>query len=481
MDTPQPSLLKTQAFVDGRWCGVPATPVIDKATGDVITTVTDSNAQMAVEAILAAKRAQKEWAKRTAKERAAVLRRWYAEIKAHAGALAELLTQEQGKPLAEAQGEIAYGAEFVSYNAEQGLRIYGETIPTHKADARIVVTKEPVGVVAAITPWNFPHAMITRKVAPALAAGCAVVVKPAEDTPLSALALAELADRAGIPAGLINILPCQDPIAVGEVLTTHPDVAMVTFTGSTEVGRILMKQAASTIKRVGLELGGNAPFIVFDDADIEAAVAGAMSAKFRNAGQTCVCANRIYVQDGIYDAFAAAFVERVKALKVGDGRMAGVEIGPLINADGVAKVESHVADAVSKGATAAIGGKRHALGGTFYEPTVLRDVTGDMKVACEETFGPVAPLFRFEDEDEVVAAANDTEFGLAAYFYARDIGRVWRVAEALDYGMIGVNEGVVSSEFTPFGGVKQSGLGREGGHHGIEEFLDLKYIMMGGL
>ncbi|MEL7049946.1 MAG: NAD-dependent succinate-semialdehyde dehydrogenase, partial [Pseudomonadota bacterium] len=350
--------------------------------------------------------------------------------------------------------------------------------PTHKSDARIVITKQPIGVVAAVTPWNFPSAMITRKVAPALAAGCAVVVKPAEDTPLSALALAELADRAGVPKGLINVVPCSDPEAVGRILTEHPKVAMVTFTGSTQVGRILMQQSASTIKKVGLELGGNAPFIVFDDADLDAAVKGAMLSKFRNAGQTCVCANRIYVQDGIYDAFVDALVSKVKRLTVGDGRDADVTMGPLINEAGVQKVEAHVADAVDKGARIVIGGARHDLGGQYYLPTVLRDVTSDMKVAREETFGPVAPLFRFKTEDEVIARANATEYGLAAYFYARDIGRVWRVSEALEYGMVGVNEGVVSTELAPFGGLKQSGLGREGAHHGIEEFVEMKYILM---
>ncbi len=481
MDKSMLSLLKTQALVDGNWVGAPSYPVIDKATGDVIARVADCDRALAEAAVEAAYQAQKAWAKRTAKERAGVLRRWYREILDHADELAHLLTAEQGKPLAEARGEIAYGAEFVAYNAEQALRIYGETIPSHKADARTIVIKQPIGVVAAITPWNFPHAMITRKVSPALAAGCAVVVKPAEDTPLSALALGELAIKAGLPAGLLNILPCSDPKPVGDVLTTHPKVAMVTFTGSTEVGRILMKQAASTIKKVGLELGGNAPFIVFDDADLDAAVAGAMASKFRNAGQTCVCANRIYVQESVYDAFVEKFSERVKGLTVGDGRDTGVAIGPLINEAGVEKVESHVADALSKGARAVIGGKRHARGGTFYEPTILRDVTADMVVAREETFGPVAPIFRFKGEDEVIAAANDTEFGLACYFYARDIGRVFRVAEALEYGMVGINEGVVSTELAPFGGVKQSGLGREGSHHGIEEFLEMKYVLIGGL
>ncbi|MEM1371417.1 MAG: NAD-dependent succinate-semialdehyde dehydrogenase, partial [Pseudomonadota bacterium] len=456
MDKPLLSLVKTQAFIDGQWVDAASTfPVRDKATGEEIARVSDATAQMASDAIAAAKRAQGAWAKKTAKERAAVLRRWHSAIKAHADELALLLTGEQGKPLPEAKGEIAYGAEFVAYNAEQALRVYGETIPTHKSDARIIVIKQPVGVVAAITPWNFPNAMITRKVAPALAAGCAVVVKPAEDTPLSALALAALAEQAGLPAGLLNVLPCSDPKAVGEVLATHDDVAMVTFTGSTEVGRLLMRQASATIKRVGLELGGNAPFIVFDDCDLDAAVAGAMQCKFRNAGQTCVCANRFYVQAGVYDRFVEALTAQVRDLTVGDGRDRGVQIGPLINEAGVAKVEAHVEDAVAQGASVAVGGQRHALGPTFFEPTVLRDVTTHMRVAREETFGPVAPIFKFTTEDEVIAAANATHFGLAGYFYARDIGRVWRVAEALDFGMVGINEGVTSTPLAPFGGVKQ--------------------------
>ncbi|MEO1204830.1 MAG: NAD-dependent succinate-semialdehyde dehydrogenase [Pseudomonadota bacterium] len=481
MDKAVLSLLKTQAYVDGGWVGRPTFAIHDKSTGDEITKVTDFTGDMAEQAIEAAYKAQKEWARTSAKTRAQVLRRWYREILNHVDELALLLTTEQGKPLAEARGEITYGAEFVAFNAEQALRIYGETIPTHKADARIIVSKQPVGVIAAITPWNFPNAMITRKVSPALAAGCAVVVKPAEDTPLSALALAELAHRAGLPSGLFNVLPCSKPEEIGKVLTTHPKVAMVTFTGSTEVGRILMGQAASTIKKVGLELGGNAPFIVFDDADIDAAVDGAMASKFRNAGQTCVCANRIYVQDGIYDRFADALVQRVEALQVGDGRESGVSMGPLINEAGVEKVEAHIADAVSKGAKVVVGGARHSAGSNFFQPTVLRDVTADMTVAREETFGPVAPLFSFSTEDDVIAQANATEFGLAAYFFARDIGRVWRVAEALEYGMVGINEGVVSTEMAPFGGVKQSGLGREGSHHGIEEFVEMKYMLMGGL
>jgi succinate-semialdehyde dehydrogenase/glutarate-semialdehyde dehydrogenase len=391
------------------------------------------------------------------------------------------LTKEQGKPLAEAKGEILYGAGFVELFAEEAKRVYGETIPSHRADARIVVMKQPVGVVAAITPWNFPSAMITRKVSPALALGCTVVVKPAEDTPLSALALAELAERAGLPKGVLNVVTAKNPVPVGEAMTSNPLVRMVTFTGSTEVGKILMAQAAGTVKRVGMELGGNAPFIVFDDADLDKAVAGAMASKFRNAGQTCVCANRILVQDSVYDAFAEKLVAAVRGLKVGPGTEAGVTVGPLINAAAVKKVSEHVADAVKKGAKVVVGGKPHALGRTFYEPTILTEVRPDMRVSCEETFGPVAPLFRFSTEADAIRMANDTPFGLAAYFFARDIGRCWRVAEALEYGIVGVNEGITSTEIAPFGGFKESGVGREGSHHGIDEFVEIKYTLMGGL
>ena len=392
-----------------------------------------------------------------------------------------LLTREQGKPLAEAKGEVIYGAGFIEFFAEEAKRIRGETIPTHKGDARIVVIKQPIGVVGAITPWNFPNAMITRKVAPGLAAGCTVVVKPAEDTPLSALALAELGERAGIPAGVFNVVTCKDPEPVGAELTSNPLVKLITFTGSTEVGKILYRQSAGTIKKLGLELGGNSPFIVFDDADLDKAIEGAMASKYRNAGQTCVCANRIFVQDGVYDEFARLLAAEVAKLKVGDGRQEGVTQGPLINAAAIEKVEEHVNDAVAKGAKVVLGGKRHELGGTFYEPTILTDVTPDMKVASEETFGPVAPLYRFHTEDEVVAMANDVPAGLAAYFYSRDVGRVWRVGEALEYGIVGINEGIISNEVAPFGGVKESGLGREGSHHGIEEFVELKYMLMGGI
>jgi len=475
------ALIRRQAFIKGAWVGEPTLAVTNKATGEVITTVVDAGPEMAEEAVNAAFAAQKGWARRTAKERGAVLKAWHRLIMENADELAEVLMYEQGKPLAEAKGEILYGAGFVEFFAEEAKRVRGETLPSHKADARILVTKQPIGVVAAITPWNFPNAMITRKCTPAMAAGCAVVVKPAEETPLSALALAALAQEAGVPAGVFNVLPCAHPEAVGEVLTTHEKVRMVTFTGSTEVGRILMKQAASTIKKVGLELGGNAPFIVFDDADLDAAVAGAMASKFRNAGQTCVCANRFYIHSAVYDAFAERLVEEVRKLKVGPGWEAGVNVGPLINEQAVEKVQAHVQDAVALGAKVLTGGGPHEMGGTFFEPTVLVDVDREMRVSCEETFGPVAALFRFEDDDEVIARANDTEYGLAAYFYARDIGRVWRVAEALEFGMVGVNEGVMSTELAPFGGVKESGLGREGSHHGIEEFVEIKYTLMGGL
>lgn len=395
--------------------------------------------------------------------------------------MALLLTMEQGKPLAEAKAEIIYGASFVELFAEEGKRIYGETIPSHKPDARIVIMKQPVGVVAAITPWNFPSAMITRKVSPAIAAGCTVVLKPAEDTPLSALALAELGERAGIPKGVLNIVTAEDPAPVGAEMTSNPLVRMVTFTGSTEVGKLLMREAAATVKRVSMELGGNAPFIVFDDADLDRAVAGAVASKFRNAGQTCVCANRILVQAGIYNAFAEKLTAAVKKLKVGHGTDKGVTVGPLINSQAIEKVEAHVAEAVVAGASIAVGGKRSALGGTFYDPTILTNVTPKMRVAHEETFGPVAPLIKFSSEEEVVHIANDTPFGLAAYFFTRDYARCWRVAEALEYGIVGVNEGVTSTEIAPFGGFKESGIGREGSHHGIEEFVEVKYTLMGGL
>lgn len=481
MDKSLLTLLKTQAFIDGAWVGEPRTPVIDKATGAEIARVPDLGAEETNAAIAAAQRAFPGWSKLLAKERSAILRRWYDLIVENADELALLLTKEQGKPLAEARGEIIYGANFVELFAEEAKRVYGEIIPTHKADARVVVMKQPIGVVGAITPWNFPSAMITRKVSPALAAGCTVVVKPAEDTPLSALALAELAQRAGVPKGVFNVVTTQNPVPVGRALTESPVVRMITFTGSTEVGKILMQQSAGTVKRVGMELGGNAPFIIFDDADLDRAVAGALASKFRNAGQTCVCANRFLVQDGVYDAFAEKLVAAVKALKVGSGIEAGVTVGPLINKAAIEKVEEHVSDALAHGAKVAAGGKPSPLGGNFYEPTVLTGVTTKMKVSREETFGPVAPLFRFHTEEEAVRMANDTPFGLAAYFFSRDMGRCWRVAEALEYGIIGVNEGLTSTEIAPFGGWKESGIGREGSHHGMEEFLEMKYALMGGL
>jgi succinate-semialdehyde dehydrogenase/glutarate-semialdehyde dehydrogenase len=481
MDKQLITLLKTQGYIDGAWVGTPSLPVIDKATGEEIARVPDMGAAETNAAIEAAHRAFKPWAARLAKDRSRILRRWYDLIVEHADELALLLTKEQGKPLAEAKGEIIYGAAFVELFAEEAKRIYGETIPTHKADARIVIMKQPVGVVAAITPWNFPSAMITRKVAPALAVGCTVVVKPAEDTPLSALALVELAERAGLPKGVLNVVTAKNPVPVGAAMTSNPLVRMVTFTGSTEVGKILMAQAAGTVKRVGMELGGNAPFIVFDDADLDKAVAGAMASKFRNAGQTCVCANRILVQDTVYDAFAEKLAAAARDLKVGPGTEAGVTVGPLINADAVKKVSEHVADAVKKGALVVMGGKPHVLGGTFFEPTILTGVTPQMRVASEETFGPVAPLFKFSTEAEAIRMANDTPFGLAAYFFSRDIGRCWRVAEALEYGIVGVNEGITSTEIAPFGGFKESGIGREGSHHGIDEFVEIKYTLMGGL
>lgn len=481
MDKNVITLLKTQSYVDGKWLGEPSFPVRDKATGAEIAKVADLGEAETKTAIAAAHRAMPAWSKLTGKERSVILRRWYDLIVAHADELALLLTREQGKPLSEARGEILYGASFVEFFAEEAKRVYGETIASPKADARILVLRQPIGVVAAITPWNFPNAMITRKVTPALAVGCTVVVKPAEDTPLSALALAELAHQAGIPPGVLNIVTTSNPEPVGRALTESPLVRMVTFTGSTEVGKILMRQATSTVKRVGMELGGNAPFIVFDDADLDKAVAGAVASKFRNAGQTCVCANRIYVQSKIAKAFAERLAAEVAKFKVGPGTEQGVTQGPLINDAAVSKVEEHVKDALAHGASLVAGGKRHALGGTFYEPTILTGVTKDMLITREETFGPVAALIAFDTEEDVIRAANDTQFGLAAYFYARDLGRVWRVAEALEFGIVGVNEGVVSNELAPFGGVKESGHGREGSHHGIEEFLEMKYVMMGGL
>ena len=478
-----PKLFRQLCYVDGRWTDADngaAIEVTNPASGDVLGSVPRMGSSETRRAIEAAEKAWPAWRNLLAKERATILRRWYELILENQEDLAQLMTLEQGKPLAESRGEVVYGASFIEWFAEESKRIYGDTIPQHQPDKRIVVVKQSVGVVAAITPWNFPNAMITRKCAPALAAGCPVVIKPASQTPFSALALAELAERAGIPAGVINIVTGSAKEIGGE-MTASPIVRKLSFTGSTEVGKLLMAQCASTVKKISLELGGNAPFLVFDDADLDAAVEGAIISKFRNTGQTCVCANRILVQDGVYDAFAAKLSEAVKDLKVGAGIEDGVSQGPLIDVAALEKVEEHVADATGKGAKIALGGARHERGGTFYQPTVLTEVTTEMKVTREETFGPVAPLFRFETEEEGVALANDTEFGLAAYFYARDLGRVWRVSEALESGMVGINTGLISTEVAPFGGVKESGIGREGSKYGIEEFLETKYLCMGGV
>jgi succinate-semialdehyde dehydrogenase / glutarate-semialdehyde dehydrogenase len=477
------SLFRDRALVDGQWIESDSRARIkvdNPADGALIGTVPDCGAAETRRAIAAAGAALPAWRALTAKERSAILRTWFDLMVANADDLAAILTAEQGKPLAEAKGEVLYGASFIEWFAEEGKRIYGDVIPSPSPDKRIVVLKQPIGVVAAITPWNFPNAMITRKAGPALAAGCTMVLKPASQTPLSALALAELAIRAGVPKGVLNVVT-GNARAIGGEMTSNPAVRKITFTGSTEIGRVLMRQSADQIKKLSLELGGNAPFIVFDDADLDAAAAGAIISKYRNNGQTCVCANRIYVQDSVYDAFAAKLAEKVKALKVGKGTDPGVILGPLIDDNAVAKVEEHVADALAKGARVALGGKRHSLGGRFFEPTILTGVTKEMKVAIEETFGPVAPLFRFKDEADVIAQANDTEFGLASYFYARDMARVWRVAEALEAGIVGVNTGLISTEVAPFGGVKQSGLGREGSKYGIEDFLQIKYVSMGGI
>ncbi|MFE3837329.1 NAD-dependent succinate-semialdehyde dehydrogenase [Pseudogemmobacter sonorensis] len=476
-----PSLLVGKAYVAGEWIDADdgATfEVTNPARGDVIARVADLSRAETARAIAAAVKAQKEWAARTGKERAAVLRAWFDLMMANQDDLGLILTAEMGKPLAEAKGEIAYGASFIEWFAEEAKRVYGETIPGHQRDKRITVIKQPIGVVASITPWNFPNAMITRKCGPALAVGCAFVARPAAETPLSALAIAVLAERAGLPAGLFSVVTSSRSSDIGKEFCENPAVRKLTFTGSTEVGRILLRQAADQVMKCSMELGGNAPFIVFDDADLDAAVAGAMVSKFRNNGQTCVCANRIYVQAGVYDAFAAKLKEAVAGARVGDGLADGVQFGPLINVKAVEKVEEHVADAKAKGAEVSLGGARHDLGGSFFQPTILTGVTDEMLVTTEETFGPLAPLFRFETEEEVVEKANATIFGLAAYFFARDIGRVTRVQEALEYGIVGVNTGIISTEVAPFGGVKQSGLGREGSHHGTEDYLEMKYICL---
>lgn len=484
MQLPHPELLRDRAFIDGQWChadnGATVT-ITNPATGEALASVPDMAAGETCRAIAAANAAWPAWRALTAKQRGNILRQWFELIVAHADDLALLMTSEQGKPLAEARGEALYAASFVEWFAEEAKRTYGDVIPQTIASQRLLVLKQPIGVCAAITPWNFPAAMITRKVAPALAAGCPVVVKPAEQTPLTALALALLAERAGFPPGVFNVITSSAANAplIGAELTGNPTVRKLSFTGSTEVGRLLMAQCAPTLKKISLELGGNAPFIVFDDADVDAAVAGAMASKYRNAGQTCVCANRLLVQAGIYETFAQKLAAEVAKLKVGAGTTADVNQGPLIDAQALAKVEAHVADAVAQGARILTGGKRHALGGTFFEPTVLADVTPAMRCAREETFGPVAPLFKFHDEAEAIALANATEYGLAGYFYARDLARVWRVAEALEYGMVGVNVGLIANEVAPFGGVKQSGIGREGSKYGIEEYLEIKYVCLG--
>jgi len=480
-----PDLVKAAGYINGEWIEQSdeggSFEVTNPSNGDVIATLPDMSAAETKRAIDCAYDAQKAWAAKTGKERGALLRRYFELMVENADDLATILTMEMGKPWPEARGEILYGASFIEWFSEEAKRVYGDTIPGHQADKRIVVIKQPIGVVGTITPWNFPNAMITRKIGPALATGCTVVSKPAKQTPLSAIALAVLAERAGFPAGAFNLIVGKSSSAIGKELCTNDKVRKITFTGSTEVGRILMRQSAEQIQKVGLELGGNAPFIVFDDADVDAAVDGAIISKYRNAGQTCVCANRLYVQAGVYDEFAEKLAKKVGELKVGDGFEEGVTTGPLIDEGGLDKVKEHVADATSKGAKVLIGGAEDSHGGTFYQPTVLTDVTTDMKVAREETFGPVAPLFRFDTVDDVIAMANDTEFGLASYFYATNMNRVWKVAEALEYGMVGINTGLISTEVAPFGGVKQSGLGREGSKYGIEDFLEIKYLCFGGV
>lgn len=475
------TLLNATSLINGRSAGDPTIDVKNPSTGSLVGRVANLGAEAAIQAVEAASEALQSWRALVAHQRSAILRRWYDLVIGAKADLATILTSEQGKPYAEAVAEIEYAASFIAFFAEEANRIYGEILPSHRADARIMVLRQPIGVVAAITPWNFPAAMVTRKVAPALAAGCTVVLKPALETPLTALALLELAQRAGCPAGVVNLVTGEDAHAIGEVLTTHPEVRLVSFTGSTEVGKILMRQSASTVKKVALELGGNAPFIVFDDADLEAAVEGAILSKYRNMGQTCVCTNRVYVQSGIHDEFVQRFASRVSALKVGDGFSKGVEQGPLINEDAVSKIESHIADALSQGGKVVVGGQRHEKGGTFFEPTVLVEARASMAFAREETFGPLAPIFRFETEDEVIAAANNVDTGLAAYVFSRDLRRVYSVMERLEYGMVGVNTGAISTALAPFGGIKESGNSREGSHHGILEYTDLKYVCMGGL
>ena len=478
-----PRLFREQCFIDGGWVAADSggtLPVRNPATAAPLGVVPNMGTTETRRAIAAAAEALRPWAARTAKDRAGIMRRWFDLMLANADDLAVLMTAEQGKPLAESQGEIAYAASFIEWFAEEGKRLYGDIIPGHQADKRILVLRQPVGVVAAITPWNFPSAMITRKAGPALAAGCTMVCKPATQTPYSALALADLAERAGIPKGVFNVITGSST-AIGGEMTSNPLVRKVTFTGSTVVGKKLMTQCAGTVKKLSLELGGNAPFIVFDDADLDAAVQGAIASKYRNTGQTCVCANRLLVQAGVYDAFSRKLAEAVGKLRVGDGLAGVTDQGPLIDDKAVAKVEEHIADAVSKGASVMLGGKRHALGGTFFQPTILKDVTAKMLVAREETFGPIAPLFKFDTESEAIAMANDTEFGLAAYLYTRDLARSWRVSEAIEYGIVGLNTGIISTEVAPFGGVKESGTGREGSKYGILDYTELKYICVGGV
>ncbi|MDO5055070.1 MAG: NAD-dependent succinate-semialdehyde dehydrogenase [Pasteurella oralis] len=475
------SLLKTKAYINGEYVEAKNNstfPVTNPATNEVICELPDLTASETKYAIECAAKAQKQWQKVTPKERASVLRRWYDLVIENHEELAQLLSLEQGKPITESRGEILYGASFIEWFAEEAKRIYGDVLPQDKENHRLLVIKQGIGVVAAITPWNFPNAMITRKAAPAFAAGCAIVLKPAQETPLSALALAELAHQAGIPAGLFNVITSTNAIEVGKELTENPIVRKVTFTGSTRVGKILMAQSASTVKKLSLELGGNAPSLVFDDADLDNAIEGILASKFRNSGQTCVCTNRIYVQTGIYERFIEKFSTKVAAFKVGSANEAGVNIGPLISESAVKKIQQHIADATTKGASLVIGGKTHTLGGTFFEPTVLRDVTQSMLVAKDETFAPLAPIFKFDTEEQVINMANDTEFGLASYIYTQDLSRIWRVAEALEYGIVGINEGLISNEMAPFGGIKESGLGREGSRYGIEEFLEMKYLCL---
>ncbi|MFJ2479574.1 NAD-dependent succinate-semialdehyde dehydrogenase [Pseudomonas sp. NPDC087598] len=474
-------LIRHGNFIDGQWeQGGETYAVRNPADGELIADVQKAGAEETNRAIEAANRALPAWRKLTAKERSQRLKRWSELMLAQQKELATLLSREQGKPLAEAMGEVVYAASFLEWFAEEAKRAYGDVIPSHKADARIIVVKEAIGVVAAITPWNFPLAMVTRKVGPALAAGCTMILKPSEETPLSAFALAVLAEQAGIPPGVFNIVS-GDAVAIGGALQASSIVRKLSFTGSTRTGKLLMRQAADTLKKVSLELGGNAPFIVFEDADLDAAVKGAMASKFRNTGQTCVCVNRFFIQDSVYEAFTGKLAEAVAAMRVGSALDGDTEQGPLINVTALAKVESHVSDALEKGATLLCGGRRHALGGTFYEPTILTEVNGDMLIAQDETFGPVAACFRFKDEAEVLARANDTPFGLSAYFYSRDIGRVWRMAEGLEAGMVGINEGIISTEVAPFGGIKESGLGREGSKYGLDDYLEIKYLLMGGL